>query len=637
MNASRMRLACGLVVALLVGVACDGGGGSDASTTTTRPLPAPVRVRTSPDAVTLGDPAFHALPGARAYYGRLGGAAYEIEIPKHWNRRLVLYMHGFEEFGPEAHVTAPDIRKYLIDHGFAWGASSFSSTNLIPGRATNETAALWDFFARKHGRPAHTYVVGLSMGGMAANIAAERYPDRFDGALALCGSAGQTPAVRADADFFVAGAYAAGVTQAEFDASADIGKLIRERILPALRDPAARTRFENIVIDLTGGPRAFDREGMRAEETTNWHRAQLLVASGIAPNAGVVYRLGPLGDVTNAAFNRAVIRLPVNEALLGSFVDGNETTGRLRMPLLTLHTTGDGQVPINQAQILQRRVDAAGQRDLLVQRVVRDPGHCGFTNAEWAANLEALVQWVEHGKRPQGTNVMVSDLRKLDHTFDLSPRPGTPGANAVPGADERVVVSGNLTLDGRPFDSQFLGAVVRRQGLVTPCQYTLPPVEQGRASITVLSDAESFGCGAPGSDIWLWTFADDKTLYSATGVPWPAPGRSATFDAQFSVSTPNGGVPPTAQFNGELFARDAKLLPPGSRVEAYVATTRCGIASTRRAGSFAGYILAVVGPDSIPGCTRGATLTFRVNGEPAVETSVNDLDVNGRSLDLTQR
>jgi hypothetical protein len=307
------------------------------------------------------------------------------------------------------------------------------------------------------------------------------------------------------------------------------------------------------------------------------------------------------------------------------------------MPLLTLHTTGDGQVPINQAQILQRRVDAAGRRDLLVQRVVRDPGHCGFTNAEWEANLEALVQWVEHGKRPQGTNVMVSDLRKLDHTFELSPRPGTPEANTVPGADERVVVSGNLTLDGRPFDAQFLGAVVRRQGLVTPCQYTLPPVKQGLAAITVLSNTESFGCGAPGSEISLWTFVDHKTLYTTTGVPWPGQGRTATFDAQFSMSTPNGDVPPTAQFNGELFAHDGAKLAQGSRVEAYVGTTRCGIASTRRAGSFAGYVLAVVGPESIPGCTRGATLTFRVNGRPAVETSVNDVSINGHSLDLTQR
>jgi hypothetical protein len=44
-----------------------------------------------------------------------------------------------------------------------------------------------------------------------------------------------------------------------------------------------------------------------------------------------------------------------------------------------------------------------------------------------------------------------------------------PGANAIR-RDERVVVR-SLTLDG-PVDLRFLGAVVRRSGLVTASQYT---------------------------------------------------------------------------------------------------------------------------------------------------------------------
>ncbi|HEY3187983.1 MAG TPA: DUF6351 family protein [Solirubrobacteraceae bacterium] len=163
-----------------------------------------------PGGVTLGDPAFAPLPGAPADFGRLGGAVYQIEVPHRWNGRLVLFMHGFGELSSQAEVSPPHIRRYLIGRGFAWGASSFSSTSLIPGRATDETAELWDLFARRYGRPVRTYVTGVSMGGMASHIAAERYPDRFDGSLALCGSAGQTPAVMANADFFVAGAYAAG-------------------------------------------------------------------------------------------------------------------------------------------------------------------------------------------------------------------------------------------------------------------------------------------------------------------------------------------------------------------------------------------------------------------------------------------
>ena len=98
--------------------------------------------------MTLGDPAFEPLPGARADFGRLGGSVYQIEVPANWNGRLVLYMHGYGELRPTAEVSPPGIRRYLIGQGFAWGASSFSSTSLIPGRAADETAALWDYFAR---------------------------------------------------------------------------------------------------------------------------------------------------------------------------------------------------------------------------------------------------------------------------------------------------------------------------------------------------------------------------------------------------------------------------------------------------------------------------------------------------------
>src|SRR5262249_56435752 len=152
----------------------------------------------------------------------------------------------FESFGSQASVSAPKIRAYLIARGYAWSASSFSSTSWIPGRAADETAALWDYITRTYGRPDRTYVIGQSMGGAAGNIAAERYADRFDGVLALCGSAGATPGLVDLANLFVAAAFVAEVGQKEFDATADIGALIRDRIRPALRDPHQRDRFERI-------------------------------------------------------------------------------------------------------------------------------------------------------------------------------------------------------------------------------------------------------------------------------------------------------------------------------------------------------------------------------------------------------
>ncbi len=209
---------------------------------------------------------------------------YQLEVPERWNGRLVLWMHGFEEFDPEASVGPPDMRAYLIAQGYAWGSSSLSGTGWIPGREADETAALWDLFTRRHGRPRQTYVVGGSMGGAAAHMAAERHPERFDGALALCGSAGATSGLQNPVDVFVAGALTAGVTQAEYDgATIDLGGLIRDRIRPALRDPARRERFEQLMVDLSGGPRPFAREGVRLEEETDWRRAELAVAAGVVP------------------------------------------------------------------------------------------------------------------------------------------------------------------------------------------------------------------------------------------------------------------------------------------------------------------------------------------------------------------
>ena len=364
MNTRRLRVA-GLAV-LLATSACTGGGNATRSgsssapdTTDTRPIPRPVSVRPEPDNVTLADPKFDALPAARADFGRLAGAVYQIEMPDHWNGRLVLFMHGFGEFRSEARVGPPDIRTYLVAQGYAWGSSSFSSTGWVPGRATDETAALWDHFTATYGRPQRTYVIGESMGGAAANIAAERYPDRFDGALALCGSAGATSGVSNPVDVFVVGAFVAGVTQAEYNAATDVGALIRDRIRPALDDPQRRDRFERIMVDLSGGPRPFDRDGLRAEEETDWHRAELAVAAGVVPHHDTPYHLGPTSDVSDAEFNRSVLHLRTNDDALRAYVADNEATGNVAVPLLTMHTTGDGQVPIEEARILQRLVDNA--------------------------------------------------------------------------------------------------------------------------------------------------------------------------------------------------------------------------------------------------------------------------------------
>ena len=596
-------------------------------TATPRAIPPPVVYQAEPQGIELDDPSFDALPGATAEFGRIGGSAYQIEVPDDWNGRLVLYMHGFQGLAPKGHVEAPGLRTYLIRHGIAWGAASFSSTALIPGRAADETAALWDRFVVAHGRPARTYITGESMGGAATEIAAERYADRYDGALALCGYAGQSAQSDIVGDFFFAGAYVAGLTQAEFDATPDVAQLIGARILPALTDPAKHKMFEDILIDITGGPRAFDRQGFRAEEATNWQRAAILVSARLSYNDARTYQLRASSGVSSGDFNRGVIRVAPDTARVKAFTVGNEITGDLQMPVLTLHTTGDWQVPIDEEQLLRRKVDAAGKGDMLVQRAVQASPHCGFTDSEWERGLEDVMAWVEKGTKPAGENLLVDDLSSAGTQYTLAPRLGSVAADAVAGASDRIIVSGTVMLDGKPLDGGFLWIEVERDGLRATCSFPGESVEVGRYARTVAGDEEVRGCGRPGSRVYVVTYRDGKVLYSQAAV-WQASGRTLQLDAVFTT-TGGSTSPAGTRVLGRVLDGEGAPASPGAVIEGYVGDTRCGVASIARAvmmfGDTDGFTMIVAGPDTVPGCATGATIDFRVSGQPATGTTVNTL------------
>lgn len=193
----------------------------------------------------------------------------------------------------------------------------------------------------------------------------------------------------------------------------------------------------------------------------------------------------------------------------------------------------------------------------------------------------------------------------------------------------RVTLSGRARLDGVALDARWIGAVARRNGLVTPCNFGLPPIQRGRYEITVFGDNESAGCGQPGAEILLWTFANDRQFFSAAAFSWPANGR-ATFDVDFSTSRPLGASRRVTELSGDVYDAHAQRLP-NARVEAYVGGTRCGVASAR-SGT---YILSVVGPDSVAGCGAGARIAFRIDGKPAAQTGTNSFEYAG-ALDLTQ-
>ena len=59
--------------------------------------------------------------------GVLKGAAYMVEVPANWNGKLVMFAHGYAGTGPALSVAPPAIRRHLLQSGYAWAASSYST------------------------------------------------------------------------------------------------------------------------------------------------------------------------------------------------------------------------------------------------------------------------------------------------------------------------------------------------------------------------------------------------------------------------------------------------------------------------------------------------------------------------------
>jgi hypothetical protein len=95
-----------------------------------------------------------------------------------------------------------------------------------------------------------------------------------------------------------------------------------------------------------------------------------------------------------------------------------------------MHGTGDLYVPIHLEQTLNLAVTAARQERLLVQRVYRSAGHCGFSVPEEARAFDDLVAWVRDGVKPPGDNVM-GDLG-AGRQFTDPARSNDPGTLSVP-------------------------------------------------------------------------------------------------------------------------------------------------------------------------------------------------------------
>lgn len=387
------------------------------------------------------DATFSALPGARAFFGSYSGGLYRIEIPTRWNGELMLSAHGFVsnagQQGARLRVGIPAIREHLLEQGFAWAASSYRCNGYVPGIGLEDTMALVDLFTKFNDSkaPVRTYLTGTSMGGHVTLLGMHEFPTRFAGGLAMC------PAGPELFDYFTAvGAAAEVITGVSFTDPAAVPRDV-ERMATVLGRPPDYTekgrQLANVQIALSGGPRPFAAEGLRSRFLQNISGAALAgsrtPSNRAVTNQHYTYRIDDTLGLTGEQLNRAVRRKAADMSVRGPEGPYDELIpfdGRIERPVLTMHGTGDLFVPIHLQQTLNRAVAGAGRDSLLVQRIYRVPGHCGFSVPEQSRAFDDLVRWVREGVRPEGDSVF-GDLRDAGRRFTDPLRDGDPGGLTI--------------------------------------------------------------------------------------------------------------------------------------------------------------------------------------------------------------
>lgn len=436
MTSIRMRLS--IVGTAVLVAAC--GGESVApqeekrvqDTLTFKPA-ATFAIATTFDAMASDPSDVTAMNTTSRWAGILNGAAYQVEVPSNWNGKLVMYAHGYAGTGLELGVSAPSIRRYLIQNGYAWAASSYSKNNYDVRAGVEDTNALaleFTKIAAKNSRtltaPSKIYITGHSMGGhiTAAAIEDEAYSTannkvKYNGAVPMCGVLGDAELFNQFAAMQVTAQALAGLPNHPTDKWSDIKDEVTNKLFTKFPSTptALGTKYLSVLQNITGGPRpmfdlgiAFGGSFPSAYGTfgSDGTVTGILNKNVLDTNAYTYTIDNDLEGTT--ALNKSVAKLTAAPDANRLRYDGlrwiPKINGDFKIPVVSIHTLGDLFVPFSMEQVYQKRAAAKGNSNWLVQRAIRGVSHCDFTVAEQVDAFDAMIKWERDGVKPGGDDVV---------------------------------------------------------------------------------------------------------------------------------------------------------------------------------------------------------------------------------------
>ena len=375
--------------------------------------------------------------------GELGGADYQIQAPENWRGGLVVFAHGIQRGVGRGDVRTPPIASHILAKGHAWAASGYREREYQPHLFIEDLVALRELFLKEIGHPRWAIIYGQSMGGHIVVATLESRPGLYQGGLAECGLVDGIGIADYLMAYVAAAELISGVPLFDAPTRQEFVKRVNERVMPALGMPGSYTarglQFDSVVKYLMGADAAGNDLPLRLEGLKRRYLPNFIYRSPdietesnpgarAASTAHIRYRIDPGLGLTEDELNARVRRIhPAKDARSPTANPVYaERTGRLTVPLITLHETGDAWVPLSLEQSYRRRTIAAGTDHLLVQRVLRSGSHCGFGGEMRERAFDDLVAWIERGVRPDGEDVLAADLSRIGMKWTTVLHPDDP-------------------------------------------------------------------------------------------------------------------------------------------------------------------------------------------------------------------
>lgn len=399
--------------------------------------------------------------------GEIDGAKYSIKLPKQWNGTLLLYSHGYRFAEPappdygaistNAQVSSTDddgtgsdaLSQQLLSAGYALAGSSYKSNGWAVADGVKAGEDLHAQFVKLVGKPKRTYVWGDSLGGLITEIIAERNGAWVDGAAPMCGAVAG-PNYNFDVALDVAYAVKALIDPSlkltGYSSAADAAdnwKAAAGAVIKAASDLAgggtAKVLFIADLVDAPTATASYDGHDLPSQVKARVESLLTALAFGTSGRYELEQRVGgdPY-DNTKADYPR---RISPSESAVLSLVGGNpakleaaldklprvaadasartaieglgDTTGRIVVPTVTMHTEADPLVLVQNETVLAGRARQAGDSGNLAQLFIAPPatfssttkapygaGHCNFSTAQRAGLISVLDRWVRDAAYP---------------------------------------------------------------------------------------------------------------------------------------------------------------------------------------------------------------------------------------------